>query len=77
VRSDLKNAIRFILVVAAIVASFEAGRASSSHGSSSPLSAPVPAAVTLTEADARPPWAIQGFRDDAECQMWGHIPECD
>jgi hypothetical protein len=36
-----------------------------------------PAAVTPKEADARPPWAIQGFRDDAGCQISGDIPECD
>ena len=73
-KPELKNATRFILVVATIVAAFEAGRASSRE---SCVSVPVPAAVTHTEADARPPWAIQGFRDGAECQISGDIPECD
>ncbi|HEX8910203.1 MAG TPA: hypothetical protein VF805_13455 [Anaeromyxobacteraceae bacterium] len=76
-RPELKHVIRFILVVAAIVASFEAGRASSPRGNSPPRSDPVSAAVTLTAADARPPWASGGFRDDAGCQMSGHIPECN
>ena len=71
-RPELKKVIRFILVVAAIVASFEAGRATSPRESC--VSVPVPAAVTPTEAGARPPWAIQGFRDDAECRISGDIP---
>ncbi len=74
-RPELKHVIRSILVVAAIVASFDAGRASSPRESC--VSVPVPAAVTPTEADFRSPWAIQGFRDDAGCQISGDIPECD
>ena len=70
----MKNLIRFILVVAALVASFEAGRASSRE---SCVSVPAPAAMTPMEAEARSPATIDGSSYHAECQVLGAIPECD